>query len=103
MYAEIGAVLATLSSILIFNQIQYWYVERYLFKLGFIAGAYKAIAASAGMAAATYFLRDFNLFLNIFVSALVYVILLIVLGAVSKSELQLLKQIFLKKSGEPTP
>ena len=44
-FAEMGAVIATLISIVIFNQLQYYYLKKFLFPLPFFSIIYKSLGA----------------------------------------------------------
>jgi O-antigen/teichoic acid export membrane protein len=86
-FAEMGAVIATLTSIVIFNQLQYIYLKKFLFPLSFFSIAYKPLVAAVGMGIVTYLLRDFNLLLSVAVSAIIYGALLLMLKAITYEEL----------------
>jgi O-antigen/teichoic acid export membrane protein len=90
-FAEIGAVLATLITIIVFNQLQYWYIRRHLFSIPFLEIVPKILAASAVMGGLTYFLKDWNIFLNVAVSGLAYIALILLLKALSPDETAFLK------------
>jgi O-antigen/teichoic acid export membrane protein len=89
--AEMGAVLATLVTIVMFNQLQYWYIKHYLFSLPFLKMMAKALLAAGGMAIITYSLRGLNLFANVAVSAGAYFLLVFLLKAFSPEEIGFLK------------
>jgi O-antigen/teichoic acid export membrane protein len=93
LFAEWGAALAVLLTMVIFCVVQYGYIRKCLFRIAFTRMAVKAVAAAAGMGIITHYLRDWSLFGNILVSAAVYAMLLVVLKALSPEELQLLKSI----------
>jgi len=92
-FAEIGAVLATLITLIVFNQLQYWYIKRYLFSIRFFELFHKVLVATAGMGALTYVMRDLNLAANIIISAAAYLLLLLLLKALSPGEVQFLKKL----------
>lgn len=89
-FAEMGAVAATLLSIVVFNELQGLYVRKFLFGLPLLKTVHKILIASLVMAAITYWLRDWNIFLNVALSATAYGILILALGAISREEVQFL-------------
>lgn len=93
--AEIGAVLATLFTIIVFNELQIRYIRQHLFAIPFQAVMGRALLAALCMGAITYALRDWNIFLNIGISALVYFVLVILFRAVSSEELREFAKIIL--------
>ncbi|MBI5248230.1 MAG: flippase [Desulfomonile tiedjei] len=86
--AEIGAVLATLLTIIIFNQLQNLYIKRHLLDISFIRLYFRPLAASLGMGLVTYILREWNIFLNIAISATVYVVMVVAVKALSTEEIR---------------
>lgn len=102
-FDALGAVFATMISILIFNQLQYMFIRSKLFTIEWLGLFPKALLACAGMAVVTYVLRDTYLAITIVASALVYAALLIALRALSPEELHLLKQIVRRKPREESP
>jgi O-antigen/teichoic acid export membrane protein len=87
-----GAVAATLLSIIVFNELQCWYIRRFLFQLPVFRTLHRILIASVAMAAFTFAVRDWNVILNVALSATVYAALVIALGAISREELQFLKE-----------
>lgn len=88
-YGAMGAVVATLTTIIVFNQLQYWFIKIRLFPLPFPEIALRVIAAAAAMGAVTYLLRPWNLLLNVVVSAVVYCLFVVAFKAVSPDEIRL--------------
>jgi O-antigen/teichoic acid export membrane protein len=86
-FAEMGAVFTTLITIVIFNQLQYWYIRSYLFTISFVGLIWRPLAAALTMALVTYSLSGNSLFLNIGISAVVYLVLIVVFRAISRDEL----------------
>ncbi len=97
--AEIGAVAATLITIVVFNQLQYRYVKRRLFSVDFGALIGKPLLATIAMGGVTYLLRDLNVFLNITISAAVYFLLVFLLKALSPQEISLIKGLLVRVRG----
>lgn len=95
--AELGAALATLITVVIFNQIQWWYIRKHLFSIPIFNLLPKALLATGIMGAVTYLLRDWNLFLNVALSAGVYFLLLFLLKALSPEESEFLKKVLLSQ------
>ncbi len=89
-YAEMGAVFATLISILIFNELQYLYIRKYLFHVSFLGQLARPMCAAAGMALVTMLLKDYNLFLNVGVSAVIYGALALAVRAVTMDDMMML-------------
>ena len=86
--AEIGAVLATLLTIIIFNQLQNFYIKKRLLDISITALYFRPVVAALGMGLVTYILRDWNILLNIAVSATVYASLVIIVKALSAEEIR---------------
>ncbi len=96
-FAEMGAVLATLITIVMFNQLQYWYIKHYLFSLPFLEVVARTLLATGGMAVVTYSLRGLNLFANIAVSATAYFVLVFLLKVLAPEEIKFLKGLIVRK------
>lgn len=93
--AEIGAVLATLITIIVFNELQIRYVRQHLFSIPLAAFMGRAALASVCMGAVTYVLRDWNLLSNIGISAMVYSLLVVLFRAVSLEEIRIFARFIL--------
>jgi len=87
-FAEMGAVYATLLTIVVFNQLQNVYIKRHLFRIRFTEVFAKALVASLGMGICTYVLREWNIFLNVAISALAYTSLVVLVQGISREEIQ---------------
>ncbi|MBM4329502.1 MAG: flippase [Deltaproteobacteria bacterium] len=101
LFAEMGAVLATLVTIIIFNQLQYMYIRRNLFSIPFLRIIPRPALAAVGMGFLTYFLRDWNVFANVITSAAAYLGLLIALGGLSREEIGFLPGLIRRRKREP--
>jgi O-antigen/teichoic acid export membrane protein len=86
-FGAMGAVVTTLITIVIFNQLQYWYIRSHLFTLSFLGLVWRPLAAALTMGVVTYSLSATSLFLNIGISAIAYFVLIVVFRAVSRNEL----------------
>lgn len=93
--AVMGPVFATLITIVVFNQLQYWYIRSYLFTLSFLNLVWRALAAALTMGFVTYSLSYWSLFLNVGISAIVYLFLIVVLRAVSRDEIKFIASMIL--------
>jgi len=91
--AEMGSVLATLITVIVFNQLQNWYIKQRLFPIPFPELFYKVLLAGGIMGGVTFWLRDWNLLLNVAISAVVYTSLVVLLGAVTSNEIEAVKKI----------
>ena len=101
--AELGAVLATLITVLIFNQLQWWYIRKHVFSIPIFNLLPKALLATGIMGVVTYLLREWNLFFNVAVSGGVYFVLLFLLKTLSPEESAFLKKVLLsQRSGSGT-
>ncbi len=60
-FAEIGAVLAVLITIIIFNQLQNWYIKQRLFPIPLLELTPKILLAAGIMGIVTFLLREWNL------------------------------------------
>ncbi len=93
LLAELGAVLAALITIVVFNQLQNWYIGQRLFPIPLLKLVTKPLLAAVGMGVVTYLLKDWNLFLNVAVSAGVYGGLAILFKALTSEEMELLTRV----------
>jgi len=85
-------------TIIIFNQLQYVYIRRNLFRIQFTDILAKVIVASLVMGIFTYVLRECNIFLNIAISAVVYGSLVVLLRVVSHEEVRFLERLMVGKA-----
>jgi O-antigen/teichoic acid export membrane protein len=92
-YGEMGAVLANLGTIVMFNELQYAYIKKHLFSLPFLKLAARPFAAAACMGAITFVLRDWNLVVNVALSAAAYCLLAYLWGAVTPEEIAGLRRL----------
>ncbi|MFC1834980.1 oligosaccharide flippase family protein [Thermodesulfobacteriota bacterium] len=99
--AEMGAVLATLITIVVFNQVQYQYVKSQLFRVRFMELVPKALLAVLVMGVVTYLLRGLNIFANVAISAGVYFGLVFALKALASEEIQFLKGLVRRRGSVP--
>ncbi len=90
-FAEIGAALAVLITIVIFNQLQNWYVKQRLFPIPLFELTPKIVLAAGIMGIVTFLLREWNLAANIIVSAAIYVSLVVLFKAVTPEEIETVK------------
>ena len=90
-FSEIGAALAVLITIVIFNQLQNWYIKQRLFPISLLELTPKIVLAAGIMGVVTFLLRDWNLAANILVSAAVYVSLVVLFKAVTPEEIETVK------------
>ena len=90
-FAEFGAALAVLITIVIFNQLQNWYIKQRLFPISLLELTPKIVLAAGIMGVVTFLLRDWNLAANILVSAAVYVSLVVLFKAVTPEEIETVK------------
>jgi O-antigen/teichoic acid export membrane protein len=101
-FAEMGVVLATLIAVLLFHQLQYWYIKKHLFPLPLVEIAGKALAASLAMGVFTYAIREWNLFLNVALSAVIYALLVVLLRGIGPEEMNAIAGLFkARKRREP--
>jgi O-antigen/teichoic acid export membrane protein len=100
VWAEMGAVVATLATVIVFNQLQYGYIRKQLFRVDFWNPGKRILPATLIMAAVTWALTPLNLFINIAVSAMVYMIALGLLGGLKKDEMDVIKRILPIKAGK---
>lgn len=103
VFAEMGAVLATLITIVIFNQLQYMYIRRNLFSIPFLGMIPRPALAAVGMGFVTFLLRDWNVFANVITSALAYIGLLVALGGLSREELGFVLGLIRRSKRGPKP
>ncbi|MGO9120042.1 MAG: flippase [Desulfomonilaceae bacterium] len=92
-FAEMGAVVAVLITIIIFNQLQNWYIKQRLFPIPLLQLIPRILPAAGLMGIVTFLLRDWNLGLNIVVSAAVYVSLVVLFKGVTPDEIEMLKML----------
>jgi O-antigen/teichoic acid export membrane protein len=100
VFAEIGAALAALITIIVFNHLQCIYTGKYLFSIPYLDIFPKALFAALGMGIVTYALQGWNLFGNVALSACVYAALLWLLRALSPEEMGFLKRVIRSRKNE---
>ena len=76
IFGTMGAVVATLVTIVLFNQAQYWYIQKQLFSLPILDAMHKPLVASIMMGIFTFLLKEQSIILTITASAAVYGVLL---------------------------
>jgi len=101
MFAEMGAVWATLFTIIVFNQLQNIYIRKHLFRIRFVDVFGRALIASLGMGVITYVLREWNIFLNIAISAVAYGLLVVLVQGISREEIRSLREIVASRVKRP--
>jgi O-antigen/teichoic acid export membrane protein len=94
LFSAWGAALATLVTMTLFCMVQYGYIRKYLFCIPVTRVAGKSIIASVSMGMFTHMFKEWNLFGNIAISSIIYIVLIIVLRLISTEELYILKRIF---------
>lgn len=99
-FGVMGAVIAPLSTIIIVNSLQYIYIRKNLFRVPFTDIITRVLVASLVMGMFTYVLRDYNIFLNVAISAVVYGLLVVLLRVVSHEEIRLLERLIVRKPGK---
>ncbi len=92
-FAEMGAVIAVLITIIIFNQLQNWYIKQRLFPIPLLQLISRILPAAGLMGIVTFLLRDWNLALNIVVSAAVYMSLVVLFKGVTPEEIEMVKMV----------
>jgi O-antigen/teichoic acid export membrane protein len=92
-WAELGAVIAYVSTIMAFLILQVVFIAKNLFQLHIIQLIKKPLLATLGMAIVTYVFRDTNLFLNMLISAVVYFSLLFLLKGIYPEEIATIKSV----------
>ncbi len=90
-FAEMGAVIAVLVTIIIFNQLQNWYIGQRLFPIPLLELIPRILLAAGLMGIVTFLLRDWNLALNIGVSAAVYFSLIVLFKGITPEEIETAK------------
>lgn len=86
-FGTMGAVVATLATILLFNQAQYWYIKKRLFSLPMLNSMTKPLVASLIMGGCTFLLKDQSVIIPIVVSVAVYGGLVVRTGALTSGEI----------------
>jgi len=89
--AEMGAVLANLSTIVVFHQLQVRYVRKHLFAISFTPLMYRVALATAIMGSATYLMRDLHVLINVALSAAVYFVAVFMIKALAPEEVRFLR------------
>ena len=86
-FGAMGAVAATLTTIVIFNQAQYWYIQNRLFPLPMLGSLIKPLGASVLMGGVTFLLRNGSIMVCIAGSVVVYVGLITLMKALRPEEI----------------
>lgn len=97
----LGAAIATFVSICLFLGLQYSFISRNLFRVNFIQIAGKPIISAAMMGMIILLFRHINLFMLVFVSALAYLLFLLVLRTFSQTDIQLFRRLW-EREKEPS-
>jgi len=97
-YSQLGAVIATLISIVVFLLAQQYFVSRLLFTIPLSSALLKTLFAGAFMGAFTYVLREQNLFLVIAASGVVYLGLLLLMNTFSAEEKDMFRTVWQQKA-----
>lgn len=84
---ELGAVLAAFLTLVILNHLQYLSIKKLLFEMPLLRILWKPAAASMAMGVVTYFMQGWHLFLNIGVSACLYVVFVMLFRIFTQDEL----------------
>jgi O-antigen/teichoic acid export membrane protein len=98
-FAIMGAVVAPLFTIIIVNNLQYIFIRRNLFRVPFTNIVTRVFIASLVMGMFTYALREYNIFMNIAISAVLYGALVILLRVISHEEIRFLEKLMIRKAG----
>lgn len=102
-FGAMGAVIATLISIIVFNQLQYWYIRKNLFSLPLFKSMIRPLVAALIMGGCTFLLKDVSVILSIICSAILYGGLIVLMKAIRPDELAIISQVwnnFRKESSE---
>lgn len=107
-FSYLGAGIATLVSICIFLVLQYFFIEKHLFKIKLIKIAWKPFFAASLMGMVMVVLRPMALPILIFVAVLIYTLLLLALKTFSQDDIQLINRIWkrgkgLRDASQPKP
>lgn len=92
-FAEIGAVMANVITIIVFLILQLVFIARNLFQVYLVQLIKKPLLATVGMAIVTYAFRDTNFFLNVLISAIVYFALLFFLKGMYPEEIAIIRNV----------
>lgn len=90
-YSYLGAAIATLFSIYVFFQMQYYFVAKKLFNVPFAIILYKPVAAGCLMGLFTIMLVNLNIYLVVTISGLVYIIALVLSRTFTSEEIQMMR------------
>ncbi len=96
-FAELGAVLAALITLVILNHLQYLSIEKLLFKMPVLTILSKPLAGSIVMGVATYLMQGWNLFLNIALSGCLYIGLVMLFRMLTDEESARIREAFYSK------
>jgi O-antigen/teichoic acid export membrane protein len=90
-FEELGAVVTSLTCSLLFLICQVIFIEKTLFRLKLLHSMKKPLIAGILMGLITFSLHETNLFLNVFVSVVVYFGLIFYLKALGEDEMTIIK------------
>ena len=97
-YSQLGAVMATLISIVVFLLAQQYFVSRLLFSIPLSSALLKPLFAGALMGVFTYLLREQNLFFVIAASVVVYIAALLLMKTFSVEEKGMFRTVWQEKT-----
>lgn len=90
-FEELGAVVTSLTCSLLFLICQVIFIEKTLFPIRLLQSMRKPLIAGGLMGLITFSLHETNLFLNVFVSAVVYFGLIFYLKALGEDEVTIIR------------
>ncbi|MDZ7270183.1 MAG: flippase [candidate division KSB1 bacterium] len=88
-----GGVLAALLATVVFAIVELYFVDRTLFWLPLGASAIKPFLAALAMVMVVFFCHNVSLTLQVIAGGLVYVVLLVLTGAITQGDRELLRQL----------
>ncbi len=98
-FSFLGAAMATLISICIFLSLQYSFISKNLFRLNFFQIAGKPVISAALMGMIILLVRQFSLFIIVFIAASVYALFLLILRTFSQADIQLFRRLWERETG----
>jgi O-antigen/teichoic acid export membrane protein len=92
-FAELGAVMSSWVTTLLFLACQIAFITKTLFPLQLLGSFTKPLIAAFAMAFVTYWLREANIFLNVLISAVIYFGVLISFKGIPSEEMIVIKSL----------
>ncbi len=102
LYGLVGAAIATIFTELFLVTMNYRVLRKVFVQFNILPQIYKPLIASIIMSS-IFFIRNWNLFIVIVIGAIIYLLVLFLIGGISSEDKELLISLFNRKQNETNP